>query len=470
VWPHLKSLNLNTVFTPISWRQFEPREGEFDYTLLEGQIRQARAHGLRLALLWFGAWKNGVSGYAPAWVLTNPVRFPRMTPAALSPRGEHTLEAESRAFRALMRRLRETDSAENTVLMVQVENEVGTKPGLDLAGTVPPELLRNLAANESQLKPVLRDLWTRNGRRTGGTWREVFGAGPEAEDVSHAWYYASYIGRLAAAGKREYPLPMFVNACQLRGEAYQPGQDPAGGPTDGVLDIWMAAAPAIDVFAVDNYQNFKPTCSRYRHRGNPLFMPESCHWFRDDPYSGPAKAFYSFGEHHALAFSPFGIDNRMYADHLLSLAYRKLAGLAPMILEHRGTPRLRGFYRAAPEEKGETFTFDHYRATLTYRTPARPGPDRYGSFGLIIQTAADEFMVAGRGFTLRFEALSGTAVNLGVEEGNFAGGEWRVRRHLSGDEVGGQGAETVLTPAPFSAQPVIGEEEITILKLRMARL
>ena len=40
-------------------------------------LGQARKHGQRLVLLWFGSWKNGVSSYAPVWVLKGTKRFPR---------------------------------------------------------------------------------------------------------------------------------------------------------------------------------------------------------------------------------------------------------------------------------------------------------------------------------------------------------------------------------------------------------
>ncbi len=480
VWPHLESLNVNTVFAPVSWKLLEPRRDEFDFALLDGLITGARDRNLRLILLWMGAWKNGVSGYAPNWVLTDPRTYPRMSPTVLSPFGEATLREETRAFRALLAHLRAFDGERNTVLMVQVENEVGvptpsrdTSPSAEAAfqGHVPTALIEQLSTHEADLKPYVRNLWIAGGRRRTGSWQQVFGDCPETDDLFMAWHYAAYIGRLAAAGKAEYPLPMYVNACLLKGDTYQRGADPSGGPTNGVLDIWMAAAPAIDLYGVDNYRRFKQHCQSYRHRGNPLFMPEACSWWGDDPYSGPAKAFYSFGEHHALAFSPFGIDNRMYAGHLLSLAYEKLASLAPLLVQHRGRPSLRGFYRDG-DEKGETFDFEGVRASVTYRTVPREN-DRYGSFGLIIQSGSDEFFVAGRGFTVRFSDARGdrqSLINLGVEEGHFEEGRWHVRRHLNGDEVGGQGAETVLTPAPFSKQPVIGEEEITILRLRIAHL
>lgn len=484
IWPHLASLHLNTVFTPVSWRQLEPEEGRFDFALVDGLVRRARQSRLRLILLWMGTWKNGVSGYAPGWVMTQPQRFPRLSETALSPFGEETAAADARAFRRLLTHLREIDREHGTVLMIQIENEIGTAADRSplaqaaLAAPVPAALIAHLVAHMTELKPYLRERWIAQGRKTTGTWADVFGQGPDTEDIFMAWYYAAYVGRVAAAGKAAYPLPMYVNACQLRGEQFAAKLDPVGGPTAPVLDVWMAAAPAIDIFAVDNYRDFKAQCAAYRHRGNPLFMPECCIWWKDDPYSGPAKALYAIGEHDALAFSPFGIDNDMYRGHLLGDVYRELAGLTPMILPLRGTGRMHGFYREE-EAKSETFAFQGYRAVVTYRdvpprgAEAAPAKDRYGSFGLILQSGDDEFMVLARGADIRFESTDSARqrlVNLGVEEVEFVEGRWKMRRLLSGDEVGGQGAACVLTPPPFSRQAVVGEKPITVLRLRMARL
>lgn len=38
VLSEVKSLNVNTVFLPINWQQFEPVEGEFDYTLFDSHM------------------------------------------------------------------------------------------------------------------------------------------------------------------------------------------------------------------------------------------------------------------------------------------------------------------------------------------------------------------------------------------------------------------------------------------------
>ena len=481
VWPHLRDLHLNTVLAPVSWKQLEPQEGTFDFSPVDTLLDGARRHEVRLVLLWMGTWKNGVSGYAPGWVMTLPQRFPRLSAGALSPHGVATREADARAFAALLAHLRLVDGDRHTVIMVQVENEIGTGPDRSplataaFAAAVPDPLTAHLAAHEAELQPYVRDPWVAQGRRRQGTWREVFGADPVTDDIFHAWHYARYVDHIAAAGKAAYPLPMFVNACQLRGERFDPKKDPIGGPVAQVMDIWMAGAPAIDLYAVDNYRNFKPQCAAFRHRGNPLFIPEASGWWAgDDPAGGPAKVLYSFGEHHALAFSPFGIDNEMYRGHMLVFTYGKLVGLVPQIAPLRGTNRLHGFYRT-DDAKAETLDFDGYRVAVTYREvpPQGATPDPHGSFGLIAQTAHDEFLVLARGATLRFTSTDPArpaAVNLGVEEGEFDAGHWKVRRFLNGDEVGGQGSECTLTPPPFSKYRVVGEEPLVILRLRMARI
>jgi hypothetical protein len=481
IWPHLRDLHLNTALVPVSWKQLEPQEGTFDFALVDSLLDGARRHHLRLVLLWMGTWKNGVSGYAPGWVMTDPARFPRLSAGALSPFGDATCTADARAFRALLTHLRAVDGDRQTVIMVQVQNEIGTGPDRSplaaaaFTGPVPSALTAHLAAHEAVLQPYVRAPWVAQGRRREGTWTEVFGPGPATDDLFHAWHYARYVDQVAAAGKAAYPLPMFVNACQLRGAVFDPKKDPIGGPVAQVMDVWMAGAPAIGVFAVDAYRDFKAHCAAFRHRGNPLFIPEAGGWWSgDDPATVPAKVLYSFGEHHALAFAPFGIDNEIYRDHLLGPVYRKLAGLVPVLAPLRGTPRLHGFYRT-DDAKTETLAFDGYRLTVTYRDVPTPGPtpDPHGSFGLVAQTGDDEFLVLARGAILRFvstDPARPAAVNLGVEEGECIAGRWHVRRVLNGDEVGGQGSECTLTPPPYSRHRAIGEEPIAILRLRIQRI
>ena len=112
-WPRLAAIPLNTVLTPISWELIEPTEGEYDFALLDGLLKQAREQRLHIVFLWLAAWKNGMSSYAPVWVKQDTKRFPRVmldnseanilsTIAGLS---DHTRDADARAFAAVLQAL-----------------------------------------------------------------------------------------------------------------------------------------------------------------------------------------------------------------------------------------------------------------------------------------------------------------------------------------------------------------------------
>jgi beta-galactosidase GanA len=192
VWSKLVALHLNTVLAPVQWELMEPKPGQFDFTLVDAQIQAAQSYNLRLAFLWFGSWKNGESSYPPAWVKTNLDRFPR----AQTKDGKHTatlstfsaanLDADSRAFAALMRHVKEVDS-HHRVIMIQVENEVGllgdsrdrsAAANKAFAEPVPRELLDYMTSHKDSLYPEFRKAWEAAGAKTSGTWEEVFGKAP----------------------------------------------------------------------------------------------------------------------------------------------------------------------------------------------------------------------------------------------------------------------------------------------------
>jgi len=105
---------------------------------------------------------------------------------------------------------------------------------------------------EDAVPPELLAVTHRDTAGRNTTWQDAFGA--DAEEFFHAWSVAHYIGQVAAAGKAEYPLPLYVNAA-LRDplQPSPPGSYESGGATDNVLAIWKAAAPAIDLLAPDIY-------------------------------------------------------------------------------------------------------------------------------------------------------------------------------------------------------------------------
>ncbi|MGD0872710.1 MAG: DUF5597 domain-containing protein [Bryobacteraceae bacterium] len=458
VWPRLAAMHLNTVLVPVSWALLEPSEGEFDYSLVDGLIRGARAQNLRLVFLWFGSWKNTWSSYAPDWVKRDSERFSRVQlgngsgTERLSPFCEANRNADARAFAALMRRIREVDSDAHTVIMMQVENEVGVipdardhSPAANAAYTqpVPEELMEYLQRHKDSLDPVLRARWQKAGFKASGGWEAVFGSGLETEDLFMAWQYARYVGNVAEAGKAEYDLPMYANAALIRPN-YAPGQYNSGGPLPHSMDIWKAGASQLDFVAPDIYFEFKNWCAKYDRPGNPLFIPEST-----GDAQGAANVFYAIGQHRAFGFSPFAIDGMESSGDggkELARSYDVLSELAPLILENQPKGRVDGVLleESTPSQR---VRLGDYTLNVSGSGPRRilPGepvspeaPRGPSPHGIFIAAAPDEFYMAGSGLTITFSAdtpgprLVGLAT---VEEGRFVGGRWIRGRTLAGDDT-----------------------------------
>jgi hypothetical protein len=465
VWKRLAEKNLNSVIATVSWELIEPSEGEFDFSLVDSVIWGAREADLKLVLIWFASWKNAGSVYIPSWVKKDYEKYPRARDEhgkpleILSTFGEASAEADARAFAALMQHIKEVDSEQQTVVMMQVQNEVGMLDNLGKTpgnarrdftdpanaaynGPVPMELMDYLVENRDSLFPELYKVWAENGFKTSGSWEEVFGKSkfrPDIEDwkfysyyteeLFMAWNYARYIEKVAAAGKKEYPLPMYVNAWLKQPFSYWPGRYPSGGPLPQVLDIWRAGAPSVDFLAPDIYMDdFVWVCREYTRSGNPLFIPET-----RGGEIGAARAFYAFGEHNAGCFAPFGIDNPRYADKdPLDDSYAVLQNISSVILDNQGKGTMRGILvdTVTPVlrvELGE-FIIEARLAEM----------NRHGiAGGVIIQTGPQEFIVAGKALDMFFIPKD-SSVRLGVDavdEGIFRDGEWIAERRLNGDEV-----------------------------------
>lgn len=458
-WSKLVKLNLNTVLAPISWQAVEPEEGEFDFSLVDGLINGARKHNLRLVLLWFGTWKNTISCYVPDWVKMDTQRFIRIqrnSPRKLkerwgaeknleviSPLCHNAREADKRAFATFMRHICDIDEDTRTVIMIQVENEVGllgdSRDRSPLAEEaflhpVPTQLLQYLQKNKDSLIPELHQIWAQNGFKTAGLWEEVFGQGPKADEIFMAWHTARYIDEVAKAGKAEYPLPMFVNAWLInpldeQGEEL-PGEYPSGGPVSKMLDIWRAAAPSIDLLAPDIYaSDFKTVCQKYTRSANPLFIPEAKRQAEPE-----RKALYAIAEHDALCFAPFGIDNPNFpGDHPLAETYKLLSSIMHIITRIQDSGKTRGFLQY--NEQGTSIDMGKYRFDVSYNRKSSEG----SGCGLIIELAPDEFLVAGLDCIITFSSNDDDLPQAGVltiQEGRYENQQWIPGRLLNGDETG----------------------------------
>ncbi len=475
-WPRLRTMNLNTVLAPVYWELIEPTEGKYDWSSVDALLRDARAHDLKLVILWFGAWKNSMSTYVPSWVKRDPERFPRAQLASgasveiLSAFSKATLGADARAFAEFMGYLAKSDARDNTVIMVQVENEIGMLPiarergaVADRAfnGPVPKELMAAVAGRAEQLEPELRERWQKSGSKSSGSWAQVFGDDEWGQEVFTAWHYARFVEALVKAGKSRYDIPMYANVA-LNRTGRKPGEYPSGGPLPHLLDVWKAGAPSLDFLAPDIYfPNFSQLAARYERADNMLFIPEANN--ATNP-QGPANAFFSFGELDSLGFSPFSIESLGDAPNALSQTYQVLGQLTPLILANRGKERMAGF-RALIAEDGTVneapakTAMAGFEFTVTFIDPWTPRDQQTiaNHGGLLMHAGGEDFWFAGQGITVTFKGAGDGPPLVGIdiaEEGVFdAQGKWQPGRRLNGDQTH-QGRHIRLPPGKPQIQRV----------------
>lgn len=511
IWNRMAKQNLNTVIAAVSWELIEAKEGVYEFSLVDSMIVGARKENLKLVIIWFGSWKNGTSTYVPEWVKTDTKRFPLVkdkngkTKNILSTLGENTLKADARAFAELMKYIKKVDANDQTVIMVQVENEIGTLDYMasygggnfymrdysdaataEFNGQVPAELINYLEKNKEKLYPALKRAWEDNGFKKKGTWEEVFGKGAKTEgddwktnfpyyteEIFMAWNYARYVGEIAKQGKAKYALPMYANAWLKQPKGREPGQYPSGGPLPHVIDVWRAAAPSIDFIAPDIYitEEFDWVCDEFTRSGNPLFIPET----KVGP-AGAARAFYAFGKYDAIGYAPFGIDGGGLMlsanpdDHSIEKVYGCLKDILPLIQEYRGNDRMAGLFiddkkRSDKAEMGD-YTVSLRRNSLAgsqglvgVQVKEEAKEDDVAAGLIVFKLADNEFLVAGGiGSSLISvtKSSSNKSENIGyasVDEITYENGAMKTHR-LNGDEVAFGG-------------PVVKQGQVKIFRIKM---
>lgn len=445
VWPALRGCHMNSLIVPIYWECIEPEEGVFDFTLVDGILAQARREGMKLELLWFGIWKNSSSTYVPGWVKEDRERFwyvrtqeNKITTYfggitfTLSPFCREAIEADKRAFVKLMEHLKAVDE-EHTVILVQVENEMG------VLGTK-----RDFSPIASELfaQKIPAELAAHTGR--SGTWQQAYG--DYAEEAFMAWYYARATEEIAAAGKAVLPLPMGVNAW-LEQEPWIPGTYPCGGPQYKNFDIWHFAAPSIDLLSPDIYvPYFKDVCREYGTEANPLFIPET--------RTEAAFYLYAVGEHNAMCFAPFGIEDagsvenemdeqtmgllRISPDVLKAMrintrqlfaSYGIVENIQDKIIEAHRSGKIRGFLYTG--EKNETIPLSGVHLDVIYEHTGEFDP--VGG-GFVLEISDYEYLVAAINCTFDFQADGLLLDTITKEDGRYENGIWHRDRILNGDE------------------------------------
>lgn len=434
IFPKLNSMGLNTVLVPAYWDLLEPQEGKFDFSLVDATIREAEANNLKVVFLWFGAWKNSMSCYAPEWFKVDCRRFPRARTKQGKPLeiasafSENVLNADKKAFENLLNHINKVDTR-HTVIMLQIENEIGMlESARDYSSEatrlfnapVPQDLISYLKANKKSLHPDFRVRWEAAGSKLKGSWADLFGTDLYAEEIFMAYHYATYVQHLAKTARRLTQMPLYVNAA-LNSRGRQPGQYPSAGPLAHLVDVWRCAAPSLDFISPDIYDpGFEQWVSRYAMPGNPLFVPE----MRLCEDNG-AQAFYAFGEHNALGVSPFSIENGN-VDGKLKKAYATLNALTPILTSH--TARHGMLFESASDERtwledGVRITARHF-FTLPWDSRATDGSKWPAAGAMLIRLAPMEYILAGSGVVMTFqgqdEAAASSAAQAKLGEDGFA--------------------------------------------------
>jgi len=483
---HLSKIGLNTVLAPVSWELIEPQEGTFDMSSLDVILTEARRNGLRVVLLWFGAWKNSMSCYAPEWFKRDVKRFPRAHTQDGKPVEEasslskNVLEADKRAFCRIMEHLRDHDAQEQTVIMVQVENEIGmievprdySDDATHMYRTaVPQQLTAYLAKHQKSLHPYLKEKLQPQAK-AGANWAQLFGDDIYTEEIFQTWTYATYVEQIAKAGREIYNLPMYVNVA-LDSRGRKPGQYPSGGPLAHLIDLWHCGAPSIDVLGVDIYdKGIKSWLEKYHLPNNPLFVPEIRLEDKDAMY-----ALYAFGHHGAMGFCPFSIEDYPLTksnksndwkqmdlsqdDQLnafssagtslspLVASYKLLRQAEPLILERQGTKDMDAVLLDNGQREAEIITPDGIRLTIkhSYTLGWEPGAkdaEWPEAACIILRLGKEDYLVIGSGVVVTYSPAESSSTwqkgdkRIGLakcEEVEIVDGKQRIVRHLNGDQT-----------------------------------
>ena len=329
---------------------------------------------------------------------------------------DNVLQADLKAFSALMQHIAEKDPQREVVIMIQIENEIGM---LESARDHSP------LAEKAWHQPVPQVLLKALNIKKQGTWGEVFGTDDDADEKFMAWHYACYVEHLAKAARRIHDMPLYVNAA-MNSRGRKPGEYPSAGPLAHLADIWKTGAPSIDILAPDIYDTgFKSWASQYAMPLRPqdggkiknrLFIPES----RCCENSG-VRALYAFGEHQALGFSPFAIDQASPKEtESITQAYDLLRQIFRLKSEAAANSSLFTLHSSLTtygllfdqedreriiDDEGVMMTCRHY-FTLPWDPRATDGSVWPEGGAMLIKLGKFDYLLAGNGVVVDFKTRS----------------------------------------------------------------
>lgn len=422
------AMGANTVALPVYWREIEPTPDQFDFSMVDERLYQARANQLRVILLWFATWKNACTFYAPAYINEDSATYPKaldrvgQQTVSLCPSSEATWQRDRHALVALMEHLREVDDA-HTVILFQVENEPG------------------IVGSDRCYCSVC------NERFAAEKWESTWGV--HAAEAFSAASIASYIDRLAEAAKKVYALPLYVNVALPAAVGGIPGQYFSGGAVPEMLSLFRQHAPHLDLIGPDpyrtSYRDFHRFCQIYSADDNPLYIAE-----HSSSPEGRAErnVFYAIGQYGALGFDVWAIDASFpdrfapplvdpiggeWAKHAYWLrdSYTAIGRAIHPIVEAQGTERIFTCIQE-PAESSTGWAAQGCDVMVAYHDPEQ------AARGLLIQEQPDVFLLIGVGFTVQFRRPrpDGRPVPVvSAEWGRYEGNRWVMIRPVRRESI-----------------------------------
>jgi len=427
---HGESMGLNTASLLLYWREIEPEEGKYNFTMLDHRIDIARKHHMKIVLVWFASFKNGCLTYAPDYVRKDHQRFRKVKDKKGSqhtnnccPTAEETHKRDELALIQIFNHLKEVDSKDHTVILFQMENETG------IFGT----------------NRCYCDIC--NNKYSKFDYKSEYGV--QAEEAFSATCIAEYCDSLAKTIKEIYPIPVYMNAWLPAAYVNQrPGFDyPSGGPVPGMLALYYKTIKHIDFLSPDIYQygyrDFNYYSKIYTAKDNPLFIAECA---TGKGARTEKNIFYAIGYYAAIGYDPWAINRccpGFMSEPLVNTAdgkwseeayelhksYKMINEAIYPIVMAQNTENLKTFV----EEEGDNgilLSFNELDVEIKFDHPKK------SARGFVIRQTKDEFILVGAGAHISFSKKGGERVPVSiVESGLFNDNKWICRYQHSSERA-----------------------------------
>lgn len=257
-------VNANLIAIPVTWKNVERKgPGNYDFTFVDGAIKIAREHGLKVSLMWIGIdYAAGDPNFVPPYIDADPDTYTRITGFNYDEQKRYTkrtddreddrlhcpscpatLKRESAAYEALMKHVAETDT-QRTVMAVNICGEINYVRAMRPEDWVPE-----------------RDVRCRC-RHCNAAHRP----GIESNIAFMTRQFANYVKTIIEAGARHYDIPTYSPVCSHRWfPGWRYAEDPVAfkaiiNRSNHFVVPSIAPTPDEQAFTREEMDYFRPEC------------------------------------------------------------------------------------------------------------------------------------------------------------------------------------------------------------------